>query len=482
MAVSLVDPLLVEERGDEPSSGEPVLYRARWLMLALFSLLSGMNALVWISLSSISTIIQDYYAVSDNQVNLLPVSFYIIYLPLFVPAVALLEKHGLRPTLLCAATFLALGCLLRAFKGGDPTPESFQLGMLLGTVFVSVSTPFIFACTTALGGTWFGVRERGTATAIALSFNQLGLVLGFVWPPLAVPALDSCAGARDSCIAATGAAIRQMSNVQAGITVLALVGVTVLFRSRPHTPPTRAAALLQAKAPSAKAAAGGRGIYADTKAALFSPGMPTLLVAFALTCPAYWTTGVLLDETLDAKGFTSRQIMLPGALLMGSGLPGMLTMGAFLGRHPRAHRRAVQICGGAVLALYTGFALMLQLMPYGATGTKLALVTLLCCALGFTFSALQPALLELAAELTFPLSENISCSLVFLASQFTGCAFVYIAEGLSVHSVLPRSGKHVASMVHANWFFVATVVFGLGVFVHGPQGQLKRAEAEAAGT
>ena len=33
--------------------------------------------------------------------------------------------------------------------------------------------------------------------------------------------------------------------------------------------------------------------------------------------------------------------------------------------------------------------------------------------------------------------------------------------------------------LHANWFFVATVVFGLGVFVHGPQGQLKRAEAEA---
>jgi hypothetical protein len=480
---------LLGKAGDEPT-----LYHARWLMLALYSLVSGMNALVWISLSSISTIAQDYYGVSDGVVNLLPVSFYVVYVPLVAPAMALLEQRGLRPTLLCAASFLVLGCALRAFLGGDPTPFSFNAGMLAGTVCVSVSTPFIFACTTALGGAWFGVRERGTATAVAVAMNQLGLVLGFVWPPLAVPALDkaSCSSGtagRDACVAATGAAIRRMSYVQAGLAALALAGVAALFRSRPPTPPTRAAAaLLAAAGRQAKQRRGACGqLWRDANAVCLAPGMPTLLLCFALTCPSYWTTSVLLDETLDAKGFSARQIMLPGALLMGSGLPGMLAMGAHLGRHPRGHRRAVGYCGAAVLVLYVAFAAALQLLAPGhATDGKLALVTALCCALGFVFSALQPALLELAAELTYPLSENVSCSVVFLGSQFTGCAFVYIAEALEVHSVLPSGGggggggggKRVGSMVHANWFFAGMVVLGLGVFALGPRGRLKRVEAE----
>ena len=465
------------------SSAPPRLYRARWLMLALYSLVSGVNSMVWISISSISSIAMEYYGVSDATVNMLPVSFYLIYVPLVPPAVWLLERHGLRPTLLVAASFLAAGCATRA-AGVDPTPGAFGY-VLAGNCIISISTPFIFACTTSLGARWFGPGERGTATAIAVSTNQLGLVVGFVWPPLAVPPIAAGAGcaasaaARAACVRATGAAIRTLNEAQAALAALALLGVALLFRSAPPTPPTRAQAA-QAAAKGERGGGGGGGglgvlaqLRLDTVAAAMAPGMPPLLCCFAFAVSSYWTLSVLLNETLTAKGFTARQIMLPGALLLALGLPGMLYVGALLDR-TRAYRRTVRRLGAAVVALMVAFSLALQVLPHG--DATLALVAAICSCLGFVFSALQPALLELAAELTYPLSENISCSLVFLGAQFSGCAFVYAAEALETKVQL--AGKPVGSMVRANWFFTCAIVAGLAAFVLGPRGKLKRCAAE----
>ena len=58
-----------------------------------------------------------------------------------------------------------------------------------------------------------------------------------------------------------------------------------------------------------------RALWRDTVAAVAAPGMGSLLVLFAFAVSTYWTLSVLLNETLSAKGFSSREIMLPGVML-----------------------------------------------------------------------------------------------------------------------------------------------------------------------
>ena len=40
------------------------LYRRRWVMLSIFSLISMMNEVIWIGLGSVASVVQAYYQVS----------------------------------------------------------------------------------------------------------------------------------------------------------------------------------------------------------------------------------------------------------------------------------------------------------------------------------------------------------------------------------------------------------------------------------
>ena len=49
--------------GDASGSLDLILYPRRWLVLLIFSLITMTNEVIWISLSSVSSIIKDYYQV-----------------------------------------------------------------------------------------------------------------------------------------------------------------------------------------------------------------------------------------------------------------------------------------------------------------------------------------------------------------------------------------------------------------------------------
>ena len=108
-------------------------------------------------------------------------------------------------------------------------------------------------------------------------------------------------------------ALKTLNNAQAALAVGAFVLTAIFFRERPPTPSSRASMAGQAAAP--KGGTSLRALWRDTVAAVAAPGMGSLLVLFAFAVSTYWTLSVLLNETLSAKGFSSREIMLPGVML-----------------------------------------------------------------------------------------------------------------------------------------------------------------------
>ena len=71
---------------------ETRVYRRRWLMLAIFSLVSALNGFHWIQYSIVGHVICVYYNVSSDQVNWTSLIFMGVYPLLIVPGAWLMQK------------------------------------------------------------------------------------------------------------------------------------------------------------------------------------------------------------------------------------------------------------------------------------------------------------------------------------------------------------------------------------------------------
>ena len=75
---------------------ETRLYCKRWHMLAIFSLQTMLNAVIWISFAPIADLAQDFFDVGATAVNMCSLSFMILYLPGTMLASAVIARRELQ--------------------------------------------------------------------------------------------------------------------------------------------------------------------------------------------------------------------------------------------------------------------------------------------------------------------------------------------------------------------------------------------------
>ncbi len=97
----------------QPLLGKFILYKRRWLVLAVFSLVSMTNQVIWVSLSSISTIVERYYQVRSTAVNWLSMLFLAFFILFVVLSSYMLDRYGLRFAIIIGAVLNGLGSCLR---------------------------------------------------------------------------------------------------------------------------------------------------------------------------------------------------------------------------------------------------------------------------------------------------------------------------------------------------------------------------------
>lgn len=68
------------------------VYKRRWIVIAIFILYSGINALQWIQYAIISNIIMKYYNVSSLAVDWTSIIYMALYTPLVLPASYIVDK------------------------------------------------------------------------------------------------------------------------------------------------------------------------------------------------------------------------------------------------------------------------------------------------------------------------------------------------------------------------------------------------------
>ena len=91
-------------------------YPTRWFALLVFSLHLLNTNVTWINIGSIAELAECYYDVDVIWINALSYTYMVTYVLLFVVAVWLLKRYGLRTVAICGACFNAAGAWLK-FSG-----------------------------------------------------------------------------------------------------------------------------------------------------------------------------------------------------------------------------------------------------------------------------------------------------------------------------------------------------------------------------
>lgn len=204
-------------------------YKRRFLMIALSLLLCITNAYQWIQFASVTDKLTFFYGISNLQVNLLSIIYFCVYVTCIIPATKLIERKGLRYSIILGAFLNFLGALI---KCGSVNQEFGFYIALFGQFFSGAACLLIFNIPPEIASAWFKSEEASRVVSLEVCSCFVGNSIAFFVPTLIVGHLIATADiALGFYSLYTGAAL---------VTGAILVAVIVFFEERPPNPPSLA--------------------------------------------------------------------------------------------------------------------------------------------------------------------------------------------------------------------------------------------------
>ncbi|XP_052241720.1 feline leukemia virus subgroup C receptor-related protein 2-like isoform X3 [Dreissena polymorpha] len=415
----------------------PKVYKRRWVMLLLFVAYSFSNAYQWIHLNIIGNVIIEFYNESlptdsfqqATAIDWLSMIYMLCYIPLIFPATWLLDKKGLRISLICGAFLNALGAWI---KCACLASGRFPVLMFAQTI-CAIAQIFILGIPAQLAATWFGPDQVSTATSIGVFGNQVGCAAGFLIPPLLVPNSDD----RD----VIGSDLGKMFYIWAGLTTALFIAIIVVFKEKPPRPPSKAQMLA--------AASGTQANYFDSLKNLFrNRGFILLTITYGINTGCYYGIGTLLNPIIlhyfPGQEQSAGQI---GLVLVLAGVVGSVVGGILLDRTKafKATTVGIYLLSMAGMVAFT-FTLGLNLIW---------VVFLTAGILGFFMTGYLPVGFEFAAEITYPEPEGTSSGLLNAAAQVFG-----ILLTIGMRALVERVSVQSANITVSVMLLVGTIVTG----------------------
>jgi MFS family permease len=160
------------------SKEEIEVFSYRWVVLFLFFLINVVIQILWITFAPVNSIAQNYYGVGKLEIDLLSLTFMVVYIPVTLLASWLIDKFDFKIGAGIGALIMGIFGFLRALAGPD-----FVL-LLIFQTGVAVAQPFLLNAVTKLSANWFPETERTTATGISLLSTFIGVALGLILTPI----------------------------------------------------------------------------------------------------------------------------------------------------------------------------------------------------------------------------------------------------------------------------------------------------------
>jgi sugar phosphate permease len=358
------------------------VYPYRWVVLAMFALINIAIQILWICFAPITGPAAKYYGVSDLQIGFLAMSFMIVYIPLSIPVSWLIDTLGYRKSVSIGAVMMAVFGLLRGLFASDYT------WVLVTTLGLAAAQPFLLNAVSTVAAKWFPMRERATASGLAVVANFVGVAIGEVTSPLIILSSD----------------IPTMLLIYGAIAAVTAVLFVIFTREAPPTPP-------QPDAQQSRAL-----VLDGLRAMLKMRDIWLLLVMFLVGMGIFNGVSTWIEDIVRPRGFSITQAGNLGGFLLIGGILGAIIIPML---SDKLRKRKIFLLAGLVLALpgMVGFIF--------ASDYNLASIAMF--SLGFFLMSLAPIGYQYAAEITYPAPEGTSNGLLNLAGQ-ASVIFIYGME------------------------------------------------------
>jgi MFS family permease len=262
--------------------------------------------------------------------------------------------------------------------------------VLISTIGLAISQPFLLNAWTKVPAQWFSIEERATAVGLVTLANLVGTALGMVLTPILIESIS----------------IPTVQLIYGGIAAFSAVLFVALARERPPTPPCPPGLEVRALMLD--------GLKHAFKVKDFLLYLAVIFIGLGL----FNGINTWIENIIRPRGFTPTDAGTLGAVMLVGGLFGAVLIPPF---SDRQHKRKKFLLLGIVLSIPGLIGLTFA--------TEFWLLLVSAFALGFFLISTSPIGMQYAAEITFPTPEGTSNGLIQLFGQ-ASVIFVYIMEAL----------------------------------------------------
>ncbi|KAJ8981716.1 hypothetical protein NQ317_003781 [Molorchus minor] len=416
----------VEAKGEaikteQGSEQEIKIYRIRWFILGLFVLYSASNSMAWLQFSIIADVVVKYYGVSTTWVDWTSIIYMALYIPFIFPGSYLLEKLGLRKSVIIGMVGTCVGSWI---KVGAVHPDRFWLAFI-GQTVIAFSQVFILSVPAKLAAVWFGPSQVSSACSIGVFGNQLGIAIGFLVPPLIVK--------NSSTIEENTKEFYILFVTMSVFTTILLVLILMFFKTSPRSPPSFAAAQQESSAEVH--------FITSLKNLVKNRNFMFLLGAYGINTGIFYAISTLLNQiVLHYYPNASVDAGWMGLVIVVAGMGGSVCCGILLDRFHKFKETTLMVYACSAIAMiaftftlskgiYVVYIICALLGSHRVSDLEIGEAKIKLC-FRFFMTGLLPVGFELAVELTYPESEGTSAGLLNLACNLFGIIFTTLYSAL----------------------------------------------------
>eukprot|EP01116_Phalansterium_solitarium_P018223 TRINITY_DN4755_c0_g2_i1.p1 TRINITY_DN4755_c0_g2~~TRINITY_DN4755_c0_g2_i1.p1 ORF type:complete len:476 (+),score=196.57 TRINITY_DN4755_c0_g2_i1:97-1524(+) len=398
---------VVLEADQPPGGSGHVVYKTRWYVLGVFSVLSTQQTLMWMTFSPIADSTRTYFGTTDNVINLQLAYGCIFFVPFVVVVSWLLGRsdQGLRQVMLLGAVLDGLGGAIRVLAIMHPRAWYSMWFISIGQILNALVGPISMASCPKLSSIWFPPDERTTATALASLAGNVGSAAGFLIPPYVLLYFS----------------MEALIIGQAVEAVAMMVLILAYFPAKPPTPPS-ATAVVPPKTT--------KQLWREAVDALKNPSFVLIVIIGGGAGGIYNIWSSMPDLILSPLGISQTWAGWLGFGMTVSGIVGGIGVGrlgdtVFKGRFKLLLILMYSMCTASFV--YLTLSLPSLFSPKALLPTNRWVVLVACTCAGLFQGAAGPLFYEFAAELTYPVPEGTTAGLITMMNNVACLAVIGVS-------------------------------------------------------
>ncbi len=399
-------------------------YRYRYLILLCLVLLIFSVEIQWLNLAPVGRVANSYYQGQlslryASPVDLLSLTFLLVFVVASIPSSYLLHRLGLRWAVWIASGLIVFGSLTKwLYIASLPA-------VLFGQFILALGQALVLTSITEIVSRWFPIRERGMAVGITSASQYLSLAAVMILSPLLV-----VTRANDP---AWGQGFERMMGVYAlASSILALIPA-FLMRENPPTP----SSTLQVPR--------NQSFRTSFRIMHQNPSLQGLMIIFSIGWGVLMTLFIKIDEISELLGFNDSAGFL-GIAMFAGGMVGAIVLPALSDRY-RRRKLFFVFCN---VCSIPGILLLVFCQQVGAVllGSE-AIAMIGASIVGLSLLASIPIGSQYAAELGIGISEEVIQGFLLLFSQ-ASCAVIMLISLVSTDEYSPMLLSSLAALLAAS--------------------------------